>query len=106
MRPTIPLNHAKYFWWGKGFGNKPGKNTDSYYYKLQWKTKSKRLLDVVEQTLPEGVVPIDANDYVKKALHSELGQFQNFKLPWPYSPRPIKGIELCLFNLFFNSEIF
>lgn len=94
MRLTVPLNHAKYFWWGKGFGRKPGKNTDLYYFKEQWKSKSRRPLDVPEQTLPEGVVPIDANDYIKMKLNSEFNDVDpNFKLPWPYSLRPIKGNE-------------
>ena len=89
MKITKPLQHGKYFWWGKGWGKKPPKNNDAYLYRRQLEIKRKRSLEVVEQTLPEGAVPLDPNKYLKE-------DFQNknidFILPWPYSKRPIKGI--------------
>ena len=91
MKFTNPLNHAKYFWWGKGWGTKPRKNTDQFYYKMQWKAKAKRPLEVIEQTLPEGVKPIDPNVYVRQEMNREFHDKSKFELPWPYSYRPIKG---------------
>lgn len=93
MRLTIPLQHAKKFWWGKGWGNKPRKNTDSYYYKRQWNSKRRRTLDVIEQTLPPGATPVDPNVFVKAEFNKEFGERSDFILPWPYSKRPVKGRE-------------
>nr|XP_027198863.1 uncharacterized protein LOC113793096 [Dermatophagoides pteronyssinus] len=91
MKLTNQLNHAKYFWWGKGWGTKPRINTDNFYYKMQWKAKAKRPLEVIEQTLPENIKPIDPNIYVRQEINREFHIDHKFKLPWPYSHRPIKG---------------
>ncbi|KAH9401338.1 39S ribosomal protein L37, mitochondrial [Tyrophagus putrescentiae] len=93
MRLTIPLHHAKTFWWGKGWGNKPRKNTDNFYYRRQWNSKRRRTLDVIEQTLPPGATPIDPNVYVRTEFNKEFADRPEFILPWPYSKRPVKGSE-------------
>lgn len=92
MRLTRPLQHMKRFWWGKGWGHRPIKDNDAFLFREQWKAKSKVKLQVVQQTLPEGVVPIDPNKFVKEEMNKEYETVQDFTLPWPYSKRPIKGL--------------
>ena len=92
MRLTSSLQHAKKFFWGKGWGPKERINTDAFYYRMQWNAKRRRPLEVIEQTLPEGVTPIDPNAYLKKDFVDELrAPTKPFVLPWPYSFRPVKG---------------
>ena len=93
MRFTTVLVHGKYFWWGKGWGYKPRINTDNFYYKMQWNAKRRRNLEIVEQTLPENVTPIDPNVYVKNRFNLDVNEPPRpFILPWPYSKRPVKGM--------------
>ncbi|KAF7487592.1 hypothetical protein SSS_07189 [Sarcoptes scabiei] len=91
MKLTNALNHAKRFWWGKGWGPKPRINTDNFYYRMIWKAKRRRPLEIIKQTLPEGCQPIDPNLYVKNAINTEFYVQKPFILPWPYSKRPIKN---------------
>lgn len=100
MKLTIPLQHAKKFWWGKGWGNKPRINTDNYYYNRQWSSLRRRTLEVIEQTLPPGVTPVDPNAFVKTEFNREFrNEIKDFVLPWPYSQRPVKGKHLFNINL-------
>ena len=94
MKLTTTLHHAKTFWWGKGFGPKPRTNTDNFYWNQQWKAKRRRQVEIIEQKLPEGVTPVDANVFVKECLSQEFGNLKisDPQLPWPASERPLKGL--------------
>jgi hypothetical protein len=100
MRLTKVLNHAKYYYWGKGWGNKPHKDTSVRQFKIQWKAKSKRPIFEFAQTLPEGVTVEDPNSYVENAFRQSLrtsDESYDKSFPWPYSQRPIKGMDQLVF---------
>ena len=93
MKLTGTLQHAKYFWWGKGWGSKPRQNTDSHNFRVQWNSKRRRQVEVISQKLPEGVQPIDPNVYVAETIKEQYSHApKEFILPWPYSKRPVKGL--------------
>jgi hypothetical protein len=103
MRLTQVLNHAKYYYWGKGWGQKPPKDTSVRQFKIQWKAKSKRPIFECFQTLPEGVTAEaveEPNAYVQKAFRQSLrtsDESYDKSFPWPYSQRPIKGMDQLVF---------
>ncbi|XP_054153424.1 uncharacterized protein LOC128952113 [Oppia nitens] len=96
MRLTPPsLTKIPLFWWGKGWGHKPGRNKTHFLFREQWKAKSRRKIEDYEQTLPKGVTVEDPNKFVVDAMREELSPIRTAEelkeFPWPFSNRPIKG---------------
>ncbi len=96
MRLTLILNHVKRHYWGKGWGQKPGRDTTIRMFKIQWRAKSKRKIFECNQSLPPNVTVEDANEFVKTCLRQELCENKEPTphekvFPWPYSQRPLKG---------------
>ena len=91
MKITATLHHGNRFWWGKGWGLKPRKNTDNFYWKMQWNAKRQRQVETIPQILPENVTPVNPNLYVKQCFDEERNERLKFVIPWPYANRPVKG---------------
>ena len=96
MRLTLVLNHGKRYYWGKGWGNKPGRDKTNFLFKEQWKAKSKRQIFECYQTLPPNAAVEDANQFVKNCLNQEFKQNSDDgnrkEYPWPHSQRPLKSL--------------
>ena len=95
MRLTTPLNHVQRYYWGKGWGSKPGRDKTHFNFKIQWNAKSRRKVYEYPQTLPPNVTVEDANQYIQNCLHQEFGGQRSLEEkvhPWPYAPRPLKGV--------------
>lgn len=98
MRLTSSLNHVQRYFWGKGWGQKPGRDKTAFNFKIQWKAKSKRKIFECIQTLPPDVTVEDANQFVKNSLHQEFNpkssiDFKEKVNPWPHSRRPLRGFS-------------